>query len=38
VPFPLIAEPGHKVIDKYGVWGKKQNYGKTYMGLQRTTF
>lgn len=38
LPFPLIADPDHKVIDKYGVWGEKQNYGKTYMGLQRTTF
>lgn len=38
LPFPLIADPDHKIIDKYGVWGEKQNYGKTYMGLQRTTF
>ena len=38
LPFLLIADPDHKVIDKYGVWGEKQNYGKTYMGLQRTTF
>ncbi len=38
LPFPLIADPDHKVIQKYGVWGEKQNYGKTYMGLQRTTF
>jgi len=38
LPFPLIADPDHKVIDAYGVWGEKQNYGKTYMGLQRTTF
>lgn len=36
--FPLIADPDHKIINKYGVWGEKQNYGKTYMGLQRTTF
>ena len=38
LPFPLIADPDHKIIDKYGVWGEKQNYGKRYMGLQRTTF
>jgi len=38
LPFPLIADPDHKVISKYGVWGEKQNYGKIYMGLQRTTF
>jgi len=38
LPFPLVADPDRKVIEKYGVWGEKQNYGKTYMGLQRTTF
>ena len=38
LPFPLIADPDHKLIGPYGVWGEKQNYGKTYMGLQRTTF
>ena len=36
--FPLIADPDHKIIDKYGMWGEKTNYGKTFMGLQRTTF
>lgn len=36
--FPLIADPDHKIIGKYGVWGEKKNYGKTFMGLQRTTF
>lgn len=36
--FPLIADPDHAVIDAYGVWGEKKNYGKTYMGLQRATF
>ena len=36
--FPLIADPEHHIIDAYGVWGEKKNYGKTYMGLQRTTF
>jgi thioredoxin-dependent peroxiredoxin len=38
LPFPLIADPEHKVIDKYGVWGEKQLYGRRYMGLHRTTF
>ena len=38
LPFPLIADTDHKVIEAYGVWGEKKNYGKTYMGLQRTTF
>lgn len=36
--FPLVADPDHTIIEKYGVWGEKQNYGKTFMGLQRTTF
>lgn len=38
LPYMLIADTGHKVIDKYGVWGQKQLYGRTYMGLHRTTF
>ena len=36
--FPLIADPDHKIIDRYGVWGEKQLYGRKYMGLHRTTF
>jgi thioredoxin-dependent peroxiredoxin len=38
LPFTLIADPEHIIIDKYGVWGQKQLYGRTYMGLHRTTF
>ena len=38
LPFTLIADPDHTIIDKYGVWGEKQLYGRTYMGLHRTTF
>ena len=38
LPFTLIADPGHTIIDKYGVWGEKQLYGRHYMGLHRTTF
>ena len=38
LPFTLIADPSHDIIDKYGVWGEKQLYGRTYMGLHRTTF
>jgi thioredoxin-dependent peroxiredoxin len=38
LPFTLIADPGHKIIDKYGVWGQKKLYGREYMGLHRTTF
>lgn len=38
LPFPLIEDPEHKIIDKFGVWGEKQLYGRKYMGLHRTTF
>ena len=38
LPFILIADPKHTIIDKYGVWGEKQLYGRNYMGLRRTTF
>jgi peroxiredoxin Q/BCP len=38
LPFVLIADPEHEIIEKYGVWGEKQMYGKKYMGLLRTTF
>lgn len=38
LPFTLIADEKHKIIDKYGVWGEKQLYGRKYMGLHRTTF
>ena len=38
LPFILVADPEHKIIDKYGVWGQKQLYGREYMGLHRTTF
>jgi peroxiredoxin Q/BCP len=38
LPFTLIADADHKIINSYGVWGEKQLYGRTYMGLHRTTF
>jgi thioredoxin-dependent peroxiredoxin len=38
LPFTLIADTDHKIINSYGVWGEKQLYGRTYMGLHRTTF
>src|SRR5262245_48912199 len=31
--FPLLADEDHAVAEKYGVWGEKKNYGKTYMGI-----
>ena len=38
LPFTLIADPQHKIIDAFGVWGEKQLYGRKFMGLHRTTF
>lgn len=38
LPFTLIADPKHAIINKYGVWGPKQLYGRHYDGLPRTTF
>lgn len=36
--FPLLADPGHKVAEKYGAWREKNMYGKKKMGIQRSTF
>jgi peroxiredoxin Q/BCP len=36
--FPLLADADHAVADKYGVWAKKSLYGRSFMGLVRTTF
>ncbi len=36
--FNLISDPGHTIMEKYGVWGEKKMYGKSYMGVLRTTF
>jgi peroxiredoxin Q/BCP len=38
VNFPLLADADHAVAEKYGVWQEKSNYGKTYMGIVRTTY
>ena len=38
LPFPLLADEGHKVCDLYGVWGPKKAFGKEYEGVIRTTF
>jgi len=38
LPFPLLADEGHKVCDLYGVWGPKKFVGKEYEGVLRTTF
>jgi thioredoxin-dependent peroxiredoxin len=36
--FTLLADADHAVADQYGTWVEKSNYGKTYMGIQRSTF
>lgn len=36
--FTLLSDPDTTVIQKYGVWKEKTLYGKTYMGVARTTF
>jgi len=38
LPFTLLADADHAVAEQYGVWKEKMNYGKTYMGVERTTF
>jgi len=38
LPFPLLADTDHAVSEAYGVWGEKSYAGKTYMGVDRTTF
>ena len=38
LPFPLIADTDKQIASAYGVWGEKKMYGKTYMGILRTTF
>ena len=38
LPFPLIADTSKKILNDYGVWGEKKLYGKSYMGVIRTTF
>lgn len=35
--FPLLSDEDHAVADAYAAWGEKKNYGKTYMGLIRST-
>jgi peroxiredoxin Q/BCP len=38
LPFPLLADTSHSIIKAYGVWGEKTTFGRTYMGILRTTF
>jgi len=38
LPFPLLADTDHEVLEKYGVWDQKKLFGREYMGVLRTTF
>lgn len=38
LPFTLLADTNHAVAEAYGVWVEKSRYGRTYMGIARTTF
>lgn len=38
LPFTLIADDSQEIVNAYGVWGEKNNFGKVYMGTIRTTF
>lgn len=38
LPFILISDPDHIICEQYGVWAEKKLYGRTYMGIVRTTF
>lgn len=38
LPFRLISDPEHQLTEAFGAWGEKNMYGRTYMGLLRTTF
>ncbi|MBT6836089.1 MAG: thioredoxin-dependent thiol peroxidase, partial [Bacteroidetes bacterium] len=38
LPFDLLADTEKKILNDYGVWGEKKMYGRTYMGVIRSTF
>jgi peroxiredoxin Q/BCP len=38
LPFTLLADEGHAVADEYGVWAEKTYMGRSYMGVERSTF
>jgi len=38
LPFTLLSDVDHAVINRYGAWGQKDNYGRKYMGLIRSSF
>jgi peroxiredoxin Q/BCP len=38
LPFALLSDEEHRVADEFGTWVEKSMYGKTYMGMERSTF
>ena len=36
--FPLASDPDHALADAYGTWVEKKNYGRTYFGMERSSF
>jgi thioredoxin-dependent peroxiredoxin len=38
LPFTLLADPQHEVAERYGVWTERKYMGRTYMGIERSTF
>jgi thioredoxin-dependent peroxiredoxin len=38
LPFPLLSDENHEIVEAYGVWGKRSFLGKSYMGTERCTF
>jgi peroxiredoxin Q/BCP len=38
LPFTLLSDPDHEAAEAYGVWVEKSRYGRTYMGVERSTF
>jgi thioredoxin-dependent peroxiredoxin len=36
--FPLLSDPDHAVCEAWGTWGEKTNYGRTYLGVIRSSF
>lgn len=38
LPFTLLADEGHEVAERYGLWVEKTLYGRKYMGVARTTY
>lgn len=38
LPFPLLADTDHAIVEAYGVWGEKNMYGKKFMGTSRVTY